>query len=45
VERQKNYTASWILITLQTYVHVTLKERGAETEVSIIHNGMGTGKD
>jgi uncharacterized protein YndB with AHSA1/START domain len=28
----------------QTHVHVTLKERGAETWVSIIHDGWGKGK-
>jgi predicted enzyme related to lactoylglutathione lyase len=31
--------------TPQTHVHVSLKEKGAETEVTIIHDGWGTGKD
>jgi uncharacterized protein YndB with AHSA1/START domain len=29
----------------QTHVHVSLKERGAETEVAIVHDGWGTGED
>ncbi len=29
----------------QTHVHVSLQEKGAETEVTLIHDGWGTGKD